>query len=372
MKRFTPVTRILVTALLLGLASAAAAAAEEKIQLAILLDTSSSMDGLIDQARSQLWKVVNELARAGRRGRHPVLEVGLFEYGNDGLSSTDGYIRKVSDLTTDLDAISEKLFALSTNGGSEYCGMVIDRAVRTLSWSPSTDVLKVIYVAGNEPFTQGELSYKVADVSAIRKGIIVNTIFCGAFDDGVASSWKDGAVRGEGRYMSIDQDATVAQIVTPYDEEILRLGAALNDTYLAYGGEGETLKERQQAQDTNAASMGAPASVERAVSKAQEAYVNSTWDLLDAVANKKIALATAPAASLPPEMRTMTTAQKEAYVKSMADKRAKLQDQINAANEKRRVFVEEQTAKAGAASTLDAAILGSVRDEAAAKGFTFP
>lgn len=30
------------------------------IQLALLLDTSNSMDGLIDQARSRLWQIVNE------------------------------------------------------------------------------------------------------------------------------------------------------------------------------------------------------------------------------------------------------------------------------------------------------------------------
>ena len=32
------------------------------IQMAILLDTSGSMDGLIEQAKAQLWKIVNELA----------------------------------------------------------------------------------------------------------------------------------------------------------------------------------------------------------------------------------------------------------------------------------------------------------------------
>ena len=31
------------------------------IQIAILLDSSNSMDGLIDQTRSQLWNVVNAL-----------------------------------------------------------------------------------------------------------------------------------------------------------------------------------------------------------------------------------------------------------------------------------------------------------------------
>jgi hypothetical protein len=38
--------------------------AENRIQIAILLDTSSSMDGLIDQAKTQLWKVVNTFIEA--------------------------------------------------------------------------------------------------------------------------------------------------------------------------------------------------------------------------------------------------------------------------------------------------------------------
>ena len=42
-----------------------------KIQLAILLDTSGSMDGLIDQTRNQLWQVVNELSMAKRNGITP-------------------------------------------------------------------------------------------------------------------------------------------------------------------------------------------------------------------------------------------------------------------------------------------------------------
>ena len=36
---------------------------DASIQIALLLDTSNSMDGLIDQAKSQLWSVVNEFIR---------------------------------------------------------------------------------------------------------------------------------------------------------------------------------------------------------------------------------------------------------------------------------------------------------------------
>ena len=99
------------------------------VQLAVLLDTSSSMDGLIDQARTRLWQIVNDLATAKQHGVTPRLEVALYEYGNDGLARETNYIREVISFTADLDEISARLFALRTNGGSEYCGAVIEQAV---------------------------------------------------------------------------------------------------------------------------------------------------------------------------------------------------------------------------------------------------
>ena len=67
-----------------------------KIQMALLLDTSNSMDGMIEQAKSQLWKMVNELATATRDGKTPDIEIALYEYGNDNLSIKGNYIRPVS------------------------------------------------------------------------------------------------------------------------------------------------------------------------------------------------------------------------------------------------------------------------------------
>src|SRR5690242_1233076 len=77
------------------------------IQMAILLDTSSSMDGLIDQARSQLWTVVNEFITAKREGKRPELQVALYEYGKPSLGASSGFIRQIVPLTTDLDKVSQ-------------------------------------------------------------------------------------------------------------------------------------------------------------------------------------------------------------------------------------------------------------------------
>src|SRR5215217_6555899 len=81
-----------------------ASAKDQTIMIALLLDTSNSMDGLIDQAKSQLWKIVNEVAAAkSGDGKQPKIKIALYEYGNDGLPASEGHIRQVSALTEDLD-----------------------------------------------------------------------------------------------------------------------------------------------------------------------------------------------------------------------------------------------------------------------------
>ena len=90
------------------------------IKVALLLDTSNSMDGLIDQAKAQLWDIVNELSYAKCGTNKPHLEIALYEYGNDRLNSAEGYIRQVLAFSNDLDEISKELFSLTTNGGEEY------------------------------------------------------------------------------------------------------------------------------------------------------------------------------------------------------------------------------------------------------------
>ncbi len=119
------------------------------VQIALLLDTSGSMDGLLEQAKVQLWDIVNELAAYRRGGKHPRLEVALYEYGNDGISKWSGHIRQVTPLTNDLDRVSSELFKLRTNGGSEYCGMAIGTAIEGLNWSTREETLRLLYIAGN-------------------------------------------------------------------------------------------------------------------------------------------------------------------------------------------------------------------------------
>ena len=208
---------------------------QAKVQIAILLDTSGSMSGLIEQTKTQLWKVVNTFIDARQNGQVPFVEVALYEYG---ASSGENFIRPIQPLTRDLDQISEDLFALQTSGSKEYCGAVISEANTQLKWDASGDVYKAIFIAGNEPFTQGSVDAGEACKAAIAQGIIVNTIHCGDETEGISGGWKSGALLADGKFLVINHNAAVVHVEAPQDARIVALNEKLNKTYIAYGKEG--------------------------------------------------------------------------------------------------------------------------------------
>jgi hypothetical protein len=343
------------------------------IQLAILLDTSNSMDGLIDQARSQLWAIVNEFATTRKHGRIPELQMALFEYGNTSLPVREGYLRQVVGFTSDLDLISEKLFALTTHGGDEYCGQVIQEALRRLDWSERPEDFRVIFIAGNEPFTQGPVDYQRACRAAIDRGVVVNTIHCGTHEEGVRGKWQHGARLAEGEYLTINMDRKAVYICAPQDVEIIRLGEEFNRTYIPFGDQADVYSFRQEAQDRNALAAAPAAPIQRAVAKSSANYRNSSWDLADAVKENTLKLEDVAEKDLPDEMQRMSPAERQQYVRERLAQRQRLQKQIGELNRQREAFVAAELKKradAGQDDTLEAVVITTVRQQLLTRKFT--
>jgi hypothetical protein len=343
------------------------------VDVAILLDTSNSMDGLISQAKSQLWNIVQEFAAAEKRGQTPILRVSVFEYGNTGLPASEGYIRQVLQLTDDLDKVSEALFGLTTNGGDEYCGMVIDEALTRLDWSNETNAYKAIFIAGNEPFTQGSVDYKLACKRAIESGVVVNTIHCGNYQRGVSGQWKHGAELAEGEYLNIDQDQKVVHIKCPQDKIIIELNKELNKTYLWFGQKGtrEKFRMNQAAQDANAASLQGLAS--RVQTKSSELYRNVGRDLVDTFEADKDLIPSLKDEELPESMQKMSVQQRVEHVKTMANRRNEIRKKLAALNVERNQYIAQERAKMtenSEADTLGSAISKVVRKQLKESGFT--
>jgi len=345
--------------------------APRHVDLAIALDVSSSMSGLIDSAKQRLWDIVNELGRAQPQ---PILRVAILSYGNPSYGNTNGYVRIDQPFTRDLDAVNEKLFAFTTNGGDEYVARAVDRSTRALQWSPEPNALRIIFVAGNESAEQDpQIAVEQATRAALNKGIVVNTLYCGTDGDGVSPGWRKVANLTQGLYASIDQNAAaVANIATPMDAELAKLNDELNGTYVAFGEKGDRYRENQIEQDENAALMSPSAKASRAVTKAGAMYDSSHWDLVDALESGRTLEEFEPK-DLPEEMQEMKEEERAVYLQSKLETRQEIQGQIARLDQDRREFIEEKRKEqiAGQGKGLDEAIQEGIRKVAAEKGFKF-
>ena len=343
--------------------------APRAIDLAICLDTSGSMSGLLNSTKQKLWDIVNDLAMAEPT---PKLRVALLTYGNLGHEAENGWVSVDSDLTDDLDVISQKLFALGTNGGTEYVGRVLQFAGQ-LDWHPSDSALKLIIVAGNESADQDrEAPFRKMCGELIARGVMVNAIYCGPVHDNIAPGWMEIAELAEGQFASIDQDNGTKVVVTPFDSELATLSTELNSTYLPFGARGQAGLANQAVQDANAESLNSACSASRAVTKSQSLYFCS-WDLVDACGSGQVKLDDVSADELPVKMQSMTIIQRKTYVTEMGRRRTETQDRIKQLSMKRAAWVAEEMLRQATddSNSLDNAIRSAIRGQAGSKGFTF-
>jgi hypothetical protein len=349
----------------------AAAAKTKTIDLVICLDVSNSMDGLIDSAKRKLWDIVNEVGRAKPT---PKLRVALYSYGNDGYDPKTGWVVKDLDLTNDLDKVSEKLFALRTNGGTEYVGRVTQAALTQLDWSKEPGALKIIFVCGNEPATQDpEVQLKPLAERMIHANVIVNTIYCGDPRHSEAAGWKQYADWCEGKFMAINQSGAIA-IATPYDKELADLSTQLNRTYLWFGKEGKSKASNQVMQDSNAATAGGGVAAQRAQSKAGANYRVGACLVERLEEDKNFDVTKVPVEDLPEEMKKMTPEERVKYVKDKLAEREKIRGRINEVGKKQREHIEVERKKVASKGekALDEAIKQVVREQCHKKGIEIP
>ena len=240
-----------------------------------------------------------------------------------------------------------------------------------MNWGDNKNDLKLVFIAGNEPFTQGKINYVDAVTDAKEKGVIINTIFCGNYTNGISGKWKDGADLGGGDYMTINQDEKIVHIVTPYDHDILILNKKLNDTYIYYGTQGRSKYQSQRKQDANAQSLNETVVVKRAVSKSSRLYNNSSWDLVDAEKKGKVDYSKIKKESLPAPLRAKTDKELKTHVKEQAKKRKEIQFQIKELDKKRRAFIAEKKKKNNKKEDLNNAIIKAIKKQAKAKNYNW-
>src|SRR3989338_5518410 len=93
-------------------AKAAEAPARPSVEVVFVIDTTSSMSGLIEGAKQRIWAIANEISK-GRPA--PRVKMGLIAFKDKG----DSYVTKVFDLSENLDNTYKDLMSLSAQGGGD-------------------------------------------------------------------------------------------------------------------------------------------------------------------------------------------------------------------------------------------------------------
>jgi hypothetical protein len=373
-------TKLLVACLLVA-APAQAQTKTPHIDLVIALDVSGSMRGLIDATRVKLWDVVRLLGRAQPQ---PEVRVGLITFGGKYYDPAAGWVRRELDLTSDLDAVSERLLSLQVRGSQEYVARTVLTAVHQLSWDPDPASLKIVFVAGNESAEQDpQVSLARALGEARQRGIHVNTIYCGSPVAHESFGWRRVARLGGGEFAAIDHNESQLAQLTPYDAELGRLSQALSGTYVGYGDAAKEHVAKQKAEDANASAAGPQVAASRAEAKASHAYNNDNWDLIDAYAHKKAV------DKLPASLAGMSGGEREAFVRGRLEERQELQRRIHELSGKRDAFLAQPAMPMGSAPpvatttpahhsakpakhrSMDEALVGTVRKQAMDSGLAF-
>ena len=346
-----------------------------RIEVVFVLDTTGSMSGLIAAAKEKIWSIAASMAQADPA---PEIRVGLVAYRDRG----DAYVTQVVDLSADLDSMYAKLMDFRAAGGGdgpEAVNQALDDAVQRLSWSDDENTYKVIFLVGDAPPHMdyaNELKYPAIVKLANERGIIINAIRCGN-DENTRRAWQSIASLSQGDFFNVEQNGSAVAVTTPFDEAIASLSAKMDDTRLAFGSEAE--QARHHARQAATEKLHAGASL---ASQARRAAFNTSAsgeinflgdnDLVDAVVNGRVDMATMAPESLPAPLRAMAPAKREAAVKELEEKRLVLKSKISGLTKKRDAFIGAKLeATGGAKDSLDDQIYGAVRRQAAEVGLSY-
>jgi len=367
------------------------------MEIVFVVDTTGSMGGLIDGAKKTIWSIVNDVSAAQPK---PEIKIGFVAYRDKG----DVYVTQDHELTSDLDSAFSTLQKFSADGGGdrpEHVSAGLHDAVFKMNWTPGGSADKALYQAiflvGDCPphtdYNDG-LDYKVEADKAAQKGIFVNTIRCGDAAD-TEAVWLDIAKRGNGNYFSIAQTGGVVSIDTPFDSEMVKLGAMLETTTIARRGM-EAERNRSFASAgirvgrpgdgaaaPSLATMRADVSsgavygysgknnyIARQAFNARSGQLYAAFDLVTDVVNGR-KITDIKDTEWPADLKKKPLAERRALLEKKVSERKDIQAKLIALETKRNAFLRAQADKSGAASGFDQKMVRALKKQAAKDGFKY-
>lgn len=346
-----------------------------RIEVVFILDTTSSMSGLIQAAKDKIWSIATTMASAQQ---NPDIKIGLVAFRDRG----DAYVTRVYDLSDDFDSMYVNLMDFKAQGGGdgpESVNQALYDAVNQISWSHDNGVYKVAFLVGDAPPHMdyaNEVQYPETLKLAASKGIIVNAIQSGQ-QHSTRPAWQQIASLGNGEFFQVENSGNAVAVATPFDEKLSSLAAELEDTRLYYGDKETKLSQQRKIDASNrlrkelSEEALARRATYNATSSGSKNFLGES-ELVDAIASGKVDLDDIAKDELPASLQAMAPAEQQEVIAQKSKRRDQLKAEIKKLSESRSQFIVKKIdADGGAEDSLDEKIYSAVKDQAAAIGLSY-
>ena len=346
-----------------------------RIEVVFILDTTSSMSGLIQAAKEKIWSIATTMASAEQT---PDIKMGLVAFRDRG----DTYVTRVLDLSQDLDSMYASLMDFKAQGGGdgpESVNQALYDAVNRISWSDDENVYKVAFLIGDAPPHMdyiNDVKFPVTLEQAKRKGIVINTIQSGQ-NHSTTPVWQTIAQLGKGEYFQVENSGNAVAVATPFDKKLSELAASLEETLLYYGD--AEAKESQKRKNASTRKLHDELS-EAAL--ARRAIFNATasgksnllgkGELVEAISSGRMELDDIDRDDMPASLQALAPEEQMEIITDQARRRDKIKGDIQKLSESRSRYIRQQIAAQGdAKESLDEKIYSAVKKQAKLKGLIY-
>jgi Mg-chelatase subunit ChlD len=338
-----------------------------RLDVVFVLDTTSSMSGLIEGAKQKIWSLASRMA-SGKPT--PRIRVGLVAFRDVG----DSYVTKRFDLTEDLDAMYKNLRGLQAAGGGdtpEHVGRGLGEAVKLMSWTDEHRAAKLIFLVGDAPAQHYQDGWDAKDWSkkAISKGIVVNTIRCGT-DASTAKEFSELAKLADGTFLSLEQSGGMVATETPYDADLAKMNEALASKTLVGGSAAEQAQGRAKLGELRALAPSVAADRLSFNTKAAPKGASFAGPLNGAIdlTSTPEKLATLKEVDLPPEVRAIEKDKRESWLRQQVEEKQSLEKRVTEVSKQRDAWLSKNARKT---SSFDDEVIDTVKHQAAPAGIAY-
>jgi Mg-chelatase subunit ChlD len=348
---------------------------KHRIEVVFVLDTTSSMSGLIQAAKEKIWSIATTMASANQA---PDIKMGLVAFRDRG----DDYVTKVLDLSNDLDSMYAQLTDFKAQGGGdgpESVNQALHEAITNVSWSKDSNVYRVAFLIGDAPPHMdypNDVKYPATLALAKKNGIVVNTIQSGQ-NSSATPAWQNIAALGNGEYFQVENSGNAVAVNTPFDQKLSELSASLESTRLYFGNEADKKIQKNKLDASNKLhdELSVAALARRATYNATtsgKANFLGKGELVEAVTSGEISLDEIEAEQMPESMQAMAPEEQLAVIEKQFKKRNQIKQEIAKLSQSRSQFIKEKVVELGGVEdSLDAKIYSAVKEQAKSIGLAY-